>query len=562
LRFDEQRCVGARAEGFAASEIQRLFWHSKEIFLLLRLRTEPGVLRGRVIGPDGMPRRGARVFAGAPGFEAGASFGDGSPKPPTFRASTDADGAFTLPGIFPGPLTFLVREPDCAPGRGVVTIHEGADASVVVALERGATIVGDVVDADGAPVPDGVVTTLPRGWLAASTRTDSCGRFRLQGLDAGTFEIVASGSDALGEVKATVHVPAGGEATAHLRFTREKEIAGRVVDEAGSPIAGCRVTLDGATDVEGDWRHLDTPADGSFAFSKCLDADYTVRVFDGGAGSPSLEVEKIRPGSPPLELRVRERERARSFVKGRLLDADGAPLEDASISFHRPPQGGAVASHRPDGSFQAGPLPAGTCRMHVVLPGMRHSVYEGAGIELDFDSTRDLGEIRILNRLVLRVTRDDGAPAAALVRLWARSGGSLNLQVVDGVAKSGPLPPGEYDLSVFGSDTMVARFVLEIRANEETKLDVTLRSGVLQELEFVDEEGASRSEEVHVFVKESDGTVAGEARLRRSENGPLRWPLVLAKGTYRVEARSDTDRTVEATLTVPNPADPIPFTLR
>lgn len=56
------------------------------------------------------------------------------------------------------------------------------------AADTGTNVAGVVWDPAGAPVPGAVVTLLsPRGAIAATTRSDAAGAFRLEAVPAGSY---------------------------------------------------------------------------------------------------------------------------------------------------------------------------------------------------------------------------------------------------------------------------------------------------------------------------------------------------------------------------------------
>jgi hypothetical protein len=154
--------------------------------------------------------------------------------------------------------------------------------------------------------------------------------------------------------------------------------------------------------------------------------------------------------------------------------------------------------------------------------------------------------------LVIRLSRDDGQPPdSAFAELHYRDGiGSVKLHIEGGVAKSSLLPPGQHELFVHGMDFMMERRSIDILPNEETQLDLQLRTGSYHRLEFVDEEGAPPCSEAHIVIKDARGGLVGEVRMGRLEGGSIQYPLVLARGTYSVEATSNTGRRVSASFSI------------
>lgn len=124
-----------------------------------------------------------------------------------------------------------------------------AGATTTVELEEGGVVHGRVTRM-GEPVSlASVVAVLndDRGFgTAPGTFTDARGEYRVDGLPAGRFLIMAESGVARGE--RTVDVPAMGEVAADLDLTAAELIAVVVDRDSGEPVPGARITLrpDGA----------------------------------------------------------------------------------------------------------------------------------------------------------------------------------------------------------------------------------------------------------------------------------------------------------------------------
>jgi 5-hydroxyisourate hydrolase-like protein (transthyretin family)/uncharacterized GH25 family protein len=143
-------------------------------------------LRGRVIDKvSGKPLAGARVSYGdSPAARVGE--GIGSRHAP---ATSDASGLFVLEGLPTGTLTIRANASKHTEllRRMVLT----QDASVELALSRGATLAGQVVAADGV-TPVKAEYQLRQGNSATGTSTDEQGRFEIQHKAAGRYQLSAS----------------------------------------------------------------------------------------------------------------------------------------------------------------------------------------------------------------------------------------------------------------------------------------------------------------------------------------------------------------------------------
>jgi protocatechuate 3,4-dioxygenase beta subunit len=164
-----------------------------------RMRT----LTGRVVSPSGVPIPGAEVTAQVivmSAVEEGTGMGG------TRRAVTGADGTFALPDI-----------PARAEVRGVKATKEGysyvsggevsargetLQAADIVLAPLTASVSGQVVDTEGAPVA-GALVICPEGAPGVIVQTDSAGRFTLESVPPGEPRVIAAHDRSFGEAHAS-----------------------------------------------------------------------------------------------------------------------------------------------------------------------------------------------------------------------------------------------------------------------------------------------------------------------------------------------------------------------
>lgn len=107
------------------------------------------------------------------------------------RAKSDAEGRFRFDTLGTGKVRLEFRHPDWAP-HSLEATPDGEELEVV--LGAGRSLVGQVVDGTGAPIPSPSVWLTRRGERTRSTKTDEEGRFRFTGLGPDGYELSAQAS--------------------------------------------------------------------------------------------------------------------------------------------------------------------------------------------------------------------------------------------------------------------------------------------------------------------------------------------------------------------------------
>ena len=272
--------------------------------------------------PDAVPRGTASIAgivrddAGAPVPDARVRLWSRDPAIDT-TVRTDAAGAFAIQALPAGSYT-LAAEKDGylgdrrnyrqrmrldIPVRQVTVADSEPSAGVEVPIVRGATIAGAVYDTGGSPAARRYVRILRRdphfddvSWIDAApvAATDDAGRFRVGGLAAGEY-VVMAGLTENGERRvyhpdatrisgaAPVAIATGEERAGvdlRARSVETTSVAGVVRGPGGAPIAGVRVDLTSGGGSEPDDRRQSatTAADGTFAFANVQADDYRVNA--------------------------------------------------------------------------------------------------------------------------------------------------------------------------------------------------------------------------------------------------------------------------------------------
>ncbi len=275
-----------------------------------------------------------------------------------------ASGGKAVGSLAPGEYRIRVEARGFAPAERRVEVRSGQVSEIVVSMSRGdATLDGVVVEEDGAPVPDAVVSFAD----GATGTTNAEGRFRLRGLDPrpGGLDVWVRGTETGLERTRWIESVTPGEA---VRVVVPR--GGRVIGRIGGGLGDWPLTL--TLMSEGMTWSIPLPADdGSAAFE----------FAQAPAGAPLLLV--VTPGDPepPTVIEVPPLENGRTtdvgevrldpgrVVTGTVLDDRGAPLANARVL----PLGRwmRVDSVRTDGNgrFRTARLPSAENRMRVDADG-------------------------------------------------------------------------------------------------------------------------------------------------------------------------------------------------
>lgn len=257
----------------------------------VRIVLQPNArVSGKVTGPDRRPVAGAYVSVNE---MTSVSFGGGSSRMLAMSnhqgTVTDEEGAFSFNDVAPGPIEVSAS----ATGRQRaklegLEVKPGQDLTgVELLLAPGGVIEGRVI-ADGRPMPGVEVALLAPSSTESSfsfpdlnATTDGDGQFRIDGVPSGprTLEARAQGyRRAVRDVEVTTETK-----TVELVLERGLEISGRVVDDAGNPIASANVRLyAGENFFDFNAPQAVTGTDGAFTLGGLQDGTYRLTARKDG----------------------------------------------------------------------------------------------------------------------------------------------------------------------------------------------------------------------------------------------------------------------------------------
>ncbi|MDB5290052.1 MAG: polymerase sigma factor, sigma-70 family, partial [Phycisphaerales bacterium] len=255
------------------------------------LRMKPGVTVGGVVHDEtGAPVAGAHLQL---------SFDITAPDAPTRRgiaygnAETGSDGRWTFDGAPSKPtrVEAYVKHPDFIMDSFSHSLAAGQfdpmfTKNLVVAIRRGVTVTGTVVDEQGHPIAKAEVTPKQFG-LVCCTTTDAQGRFRLGGVEPGRRQLAAKAD---GYAPQLLDVVADKDTRpVEFRLAKGVVLRGRVVDDRGQPVPDVYVNVQ-------KWRGSDalrtgivppTGADGRFVWNDAPADEVVLVAYHRGFGDPA-----------------------------------------------------------------------------------------------------------------------------------------------------------------------------------------------------------------------------------------------------------------------------------
>jgi protocatechuate 3,4-dioxygenase beta subunit len=323
---------------------------------------------GQVVTAAGAPLGGATVVLS---FDSDA--GDRTPpRVPVATVRARPDGSFHIARVPAGRYRLRAHAPEHADGHLRVQVHPGQTLIAPVRLAPAETVKGQVVDRGGQPIPGARVLVwslanpLDSSEVARESISDDAGTFVLGGLTRGPHRLIAEAPGFGSVEKAPVEIP--GPAPV-LRMETDGHTITGVVTAGGAPAGGARVVIGGENLAP--TRTTITRGDGTFLISGLGAGSYVLRASRGlEASHPSGEVVLDRSGDRPPVVRLPLA--PGWIISGRVVDDEGRLLPAAEVRVEALPGDDPLPEMvhpGADGSWRAGPLPAGEYRLTPRQPG-------------------------------------------------------------------------------------------------------------------------------------------------------------------------------------------------
>ncbi len=293
------------------------------------------VLEGRVVArATQAPVAGARVDVSPYGRS-----GDSG------RTVTDEEGRFSVGALAPGSYDVVVSAPGFSTlARRGLTVASGERFTLELALTGTGAAEGQVRDGKGQPIM-GVLVAAGERWSialgnpAAESRTDSEGRYRLEGLDPGRLFLTARWEGASAGVSLPVEVKEG--ATASVDFTLEElgTVEGRVRASRGSlpaePLAVAAIAQ-GRSSQPPEIGNAEVDAAGTFRL-RLPPGGYDMYLSETGrrgAGLQAVQAVHVKAGETvQTELLWQSEGPSAGEIQGLVLEPDGAPSPGAFVTL-------------------------------------------------------------------------------------------------------------------------------------------------------------------------------------------------------------------------------------
>ncbi len=481
-------------------------------------------LAGLVRWPDGAPASGAKVVVGQRvGADERFRYWDLV----DLETETDAEGRFEIAGLetkrFDVVATARPRPQDLGPDPprrpqdwSARVEDVGPSRDLVLALGPGLSLRGRVVDDLGAPLSRFTVEATPQddededeqpgivrhldADVSKSFRSND-GTFELAGLHAGRWRVAASAPRHGRSRWHGVDVP-GGDGLL-LTVPRAASIAGRVVDRAGNPVAGARVSVETIERESVTSFRIESLADRTGedgAFEQSVDPG-AHRLTASAHGLVTLEPVAVRVDAGEQRMDVLLVVVAAGAIDGHARRPDGGSAAGQSVQLSRI-DGDAWdhATVAPDGSFRFEDVAPGRYEVELQPESSERDALMEIEGELDWEAWRALHATAVVvvdsgatvrvelgagagTRVRLEGTVHAGGEPLARVSVWVQrvDGGTSHASSETDAAGAYGVDldaPGEYVVHVSAAGSFVRRSV-HVPAVEVHRFDVEFPAGGL-----------------------------------------------------------------------------------
>lgn len=527
--------VRVRADGHHHPEPAELVLPGSGEELLLTVQRRARIT-GRVVSATGAPVAGASVRGETGGGRGGWGGWGGQSGP---RAESDAEGAFALEEVAPGPLSVVARMEGWADSEAQTFELVPGDLreDVVLTLRVGGRIEGQVLTADGDPEPGKRVTwgSNAMGFGSRGEATsDAAGRFTFEHVTPGEWSVSAVPSfqelsdgmrtrgqssfvEVMGDLVTETVLVVDGEVTEVFLGGEPRQpvrVFG-VVSRAGEALAGAEVyaVSEGSAVFEG-MKTARTDETGVYQLVVDRPGAHTISATMGDVG-----VEQVVEVPREEELRV-DLNIPLGRIEGRVREPDGSPGKGVRLSLQRQDGLGRIRwaggqkTADEEGRYAFEDLQPGTytVRANVSTWGGGSNERFGASVVSDIEVGRDETvtgidfELESAGTVTGLVVGSDGEPVGGASLYFRDAGGRVVSRVSQTVSdasgrftKTG-LAPGTYTVSArTASETAGDAVSVRVVSGETAEVRVALETGTIVVVTVEDEDGEARRARVQVL---------------------------------------------------------------
>jgi hypothetical protein len=384
--------INVTADGFARAKHEVKVEDNREVEQDFEMQAT-GVVVGRVVNTAGQPVAGARVMA--------KKQSDSGVDQTLANDLTDRDGKFELKGIESGSKNWIrVKKGEYLDGNSDAFDLEPSQSLELspIVLELGGSVGGKVVSADGKPLDGSLVIVTNEGETEIqqggnpSSSTNARGEFLIQGLNAGTVDLVVKASHHIEKRMSAVEVKEGvHHGNIVIELDSGNTIEGVVVDTKGTPVEGAELL---AKDYSQGVKelHATTGGDGHFVVEGILANDQVeleVRHDNFALYSDS----KARVGTKDMNIVMKEHGR----IQGNVVTSDGKSVESFTVQAQNPntkdprKQPKSQTFTNADGGFEYKGVPGGNYTLYIRAP--QFSATTVPNVKVVEGETLELGQI-------------------------------------------------------------------------------------------------------------------------------------------------------------------------
>jgi hypothetical protein len=282
---------------------------------------------------------------------------------------------------------------------------------------------------------------------AASYVTDADGRFRLTGLDAGSWQVIASAPGmAEGKSKRLALTTGKVASDVEIVITPGTFLVGTVTSTRGGPLVGATVSAQpSGSKHDRDRVVAVTDADGRYKVGPLLgDVTMTASVWGHADGTAAIELTPATGDFPGERVQDFALAPADAILRGRVLDPDRLPIRGASLVVDRGGARGRRGRTDDRGWVEIAAVPAGEAQVvveHPEFPRQRATI----------DSTKDSEVVLAAGGRLegLVIDHHTGDPLAGLAVTVEGAGGTVEVSSgAKGELSAGPLLAGAYTVRV------------------------------------------------------------------------------------------------------------------